>query len=105
MSTVYEKPVLTVVDPERFGAVKAAVERSFSTARIAEFFRSLQRAGIRVRNFEAVLSQGLLGAGIREQYAQLGNGDQAQIRELYLTSLEKVSPEIREEFFRLYAYY
>ena len=33
------------------------------------------------------------------------NGDQGQIREFYLASLERVAPELRTEFFKLYAYY
>ena len=36
---------------------------------------------------------------------KLDNSDQGQIRELYLASLERVAPELREKFFRLYAYY
>jgi hypothetical protein len=35
----------------------------------------------------------------------LGNADQGQIREFYLASLEKVAPEVRQRFFKLYAYY
>ena len=52
-----------------------------------------------------VLNQGLLGGDTRNQYNQLGNADRGQIREFYLASLEQVSPELREKFFKLYAYY
>ena len=38
-------------------------------------------------------------------YQQLGNADQGQIREFYLASLERVPPELRQKFFKLYAYY
>ncbi len=105
MSTIYEKPVMPVADPTVFNAVKAAIESSFSSSKAAEFFKSLSRAGIRVRDFEAVLKQGLLGGSTASEYARLQGGDQGQIREFYLASLEKVAPELREKFFKLYAYY
>ena len=105
MSTTYEKPVMPVEDAQVFNAVKAAIESSFSSSKAADFFKSLSRAGLRVRDFETVLKQGLLGASTEGQYNSLGNGDQGQIRELYLASLERVAPELREKFFKLYAYY
>ncbi len=105
MSTIYEKPVMPVADPAVFTKVKAAIESSFSSSRAAEFFTSLSRAGLRIRDFEAVLRKGLLGAATANEYGLLGNGDQGQIREFYLASLERVAPELREKFFKLYAYY
>jgi hypothetical protein len=105
LSTIYEKPDLIVADPPAFNAVKAAIESSFSSSRAVEFFQSLSRAGLRVRDFEKVLKQGLLGAGTDAEYGRLSNGDQGQIREFYLASLEQVAPELREKFFKLYAYY
>ena len=73
--------------------------------RPSDFFKSLSRAGLRVRDFENVLNQGLLGGDTIAEYNRLGNADQGQIREFYLASLEQVAPEIREKFFKLYAYY
>ena len=105
MSSVYEKPVMPVGDPVVFNAVKGAIESSFSSSRAAEFFKSLSRAGLRVRDFEKVLKRGLLGSATAGEYNRLENGDQGQIREFYLASLERVTPELREKFFKLYAYY
>ena len=105
LSAVYEKPVLSIADPQRFNAVKAAIESSFSSGRVADFFKSLVRTGLRVRDFEAVLAKGMLGAGAASEYELLGSSDQGQIREFYLASLEQVAPETRDKFFKLYAYY
>jgi hypothetical protein len=105
LSTIYEKPELVVADLPLFNAVKAAIESSFSASRAVRFFKSLSRTGLRVRDFEAVLQQGLLGTATAAEYTRLGNGDQGQIREFYLASLEHVAPELREKFFKLYAYY
>ena len=105
MSTIYDKPVMPVADPAVFATVKAAIESSFSSSRAVEFFTSLSRAGLRIRDFESVLGKGLLGASTASEYNRLGNGDQGQIREFYLASLERVAPELRNRFFKLYAYY
>jgi hypothetical protein len=105
LSSMYEKPELEVVDAQSFGAVKAAIDSSFSSSQTPEFFKSLSRAGLRVRDFEAVLGKGMLGKSAIGEYNRLGNADQGQIRELYLASLEQVAPELRDKFFKLYAYY
>jgi len=105
LSTMYEQPVLAIADPQAFIAVKASVESSFSSARIADFLKSVERGKLRIRDFEGVLRKGLLGTAASGEYDKLGNADQGQIRELYLASLEKVEPELRQKFFKLYAYY
>ena len=105
MSTTYEQPALPVADPQPYGVVKSAIESSFSSGKVADFLKSLERSKLRIRDFETVLRKGLLGAGTSAEYTRLGDGDQGQIRELYLASLEHVAPELREKFFKLYAYY
>ena len=101
----FDQPVLQIGDPKAFGAVHTAVESSFSSGNVARFLKSLERAGMRIRGFEAVLDKGLLGGSAKADYATLGNADQGQIREYYLASLEQVAPELRQKFFKLYAYY
>ena len=105
MSALHEQPVIPVADPEAFGAVRSAIESAFSAAKIEEFLKSLQRAGLRIRGFELVLHKGLLGVSAAGDYNRLGNSDQGQIREFYLASLEKVAPTLRAKFSKLYAYY
>ncbi len=105
MSSLYEQPVLPISDPPTFAAVKSAIESSFSAGRVAEFLKSLEQSKLRIRDFEVVLGKGNLGANTAAEYSHLGNADQGQIRELYLASLEQVAPELREKFFKLYAYY
>jgi hypothetical protein len=105
LSALHEQPVIPVADPEAFGAVRSAIENAFSAAKVEDFLKSLQRAGLRIRGFELVLRKGLLGASASDQYSQLGDSDQGQIREFYLASLEKVAPALRARFSKLYAYY
>ena len=105
MSALHHQAVIPVADPLAFGAVRQAIESAFSSARIKDFLKSIERAGLRIRDFESVLRKGILGAPTATEYSRLGNGDQGQIRELYLASLEKVPADIRAKFFKLYAYY
>jgi hypothetical protein len=105
LSTLKEQPVLPISEPEAFGSVKSAIETSFSSGKVRDFLRSLENRSVRIREFETVLSKGLLGPKAAASYQQMPAGDQGQIRELYLASLEKVAPELRQQFFRLYAYY
>ena len=105
MSALHEQAVIPVADPEAFGAVRSSIETAFSAARVGDFLKSVGRAGLRIRDFELVLRKGLLGPAVAAQYDALGNGDQGQIREFYLASLEKVAPELRAKFLKLYSYY
>ena len=101
----FEQPVLGIVDPQTFGEVRSSIESSFAANKVAGFLKTLTGRGLRIREFERVLGEGLLGQATAAKYATLGNADQGQIRELYLASLEKVTPDLRQKFFKLYAYY
>ncbi len=101
----FEQPILPIADPTNYNAVRSAIEGSFSSGKVESFLKSMTRISLRIRDFEGVLAGGLLGDKARGQYASLGNADQGQIRELYLASLERIAPELRQKYFKLYAYY
>jgi hypothetical protein len=101
----FDQPILPIADPQNYNAVHAAIEGSFSAPKVNDFLKSLTRTDLRIRDFEGVLRSGLLGDKTKAEYDRLGNADQGQIRELYLASLEKISPELRQKYFKLYAYY
>lgn len=102
---LYERPVLGVEDEGTFREVKGCVDARFSEAGVRDFLRSLDKAGLRIRDFEGVLMSGKLGAASMVQYGKLPPSDQGQIRELYLALLERVASPLRDRFFKLYAYY
>jgi hypothetical protein len=104
-TALYERPAMDIVDAAAFAAVKKDVENAFAAGSVEKFFKSVDRSSLRIRDFEAVLKGGKLGAGTAAEYAKLPNGDQGQIREFYLASLEKVDLALRDKFFKLYAYY
>jgi len=101
----FDQPILPILDPVHFGAVRSSIESAFSSSQVAGFLKSVERNGVRVRHFEDVLAKGLLGKSTQADYAQLSNGDQGQIREFYLGRLEQVPGDLRKKFFKLYAYY
>jgi hypothetical protein len=104
-TALYERPTMDIVDAPTFNSVKQAIQSAFAPAAVEAFLKSLERSSLRIRNFEAVLQGGKLGAATIAEYGRLGNGDQGQIREFYLASLERVELPLRDRFFKLYAYY
>jgi hypothetical protein len=104
-NALYERPPVTVDNEPTFRTVKSAIESSFAPHNVEKFLRSLDRAGLRIRDFESVLNGGKLGISAAAEYKKLTDGDQGQIREFYLASLEHVEPSLRDKYFKLYAYY
>ncbi len=102
---MYEQATIPVQDGQTFAEVQAALEEAFGPGRVAGFLKSMASAKLRVRQFEAVLATGLLGAKAQAAYGRLGDADRGQIREQYLRRVEQVAPEVRQRFFRLYAGY
>jgi hypothetical protein len=94
-----------IVDAATFAEVKSAIEAAFAPASVEKFFKSVASDSLRIRNFEAVLTSGKLGAKTAADYARLTNADQGQIREFYLARIEQVDAELRDKYFKLYAYY
>ncbi|MGI4853986.1 MAG: hypothetical protein ACRYF4_08095 [Janthinobacterium lividum] len=102
---MYEQAVIAVENNSVFHSVKAAIDAAFSAGTVDSFLRSLERAKLRVRNFEELAGAGKLGPHIANEYKQLCDGDQGMIREHYLSTLEKVDPELRTKYLKVYAYY
>ena len=104
-AALYERPVMNIVDEPTFASVKQSLAKCFSAENVEGFLKSVESAKLRIRNFEAVLTAGKLGANTAAEYGKLTNADQGQIREFYLASLEQVDLALRDKYFKLYAYY
>ncbi len=102
---MYTQAVIAVKDQHAFSAVKQAIDTAFSSGNIAAFLDSMQRSKLRIRHFEEVAHAGKLGSDVETTYHALGDGDQGMIREHYLSTLEKVDPELRKKYLKVYAYY
>jgi hypothetical protein len=104
-NTMFEQATIPIQDEKTFAAVKLPIDEAFAPAQVSSFLRKVEGARLRVRQFEAVLAHGFLGAQAQKSYAALGDADRGQIREQYLRQVERVAPEIRQKYFRLYASY
>jgi hypothetical protein len=102
---MFEQAILPVQDKERVGEIIAIFERVFAVGNVATFLRKVQSSRLRVRDFEGILSRGLLGAGTSSLYGALGDSDRGQVRERYLELVERVALEHRAKFLKVYAYY
>jgi hypothetical protein len=102
---MFEQAAIPIQDEATFAEVRQALDQAFSPARVAGFLKKVGGAKLRVRQFEAVLANGFLGAQAQKSYAALGDADRGQIREQYLRRVEQVAPDVRQKFFRLYASY
>jgi hypothetical protein len=114
----FEQATIKVQKQEEFGKLQAAVEQTFLPENVERFFKQLDRKGIRVRDFDAVLAARALEGAAKESaakgksdpsawqlYQALPLSDQAQMREFYLSKLETVEQELRHKFKKLYQYY
>ena len=102
---MFVQTVLPIEDEAHFATVKASLEPLFTSGNVAAYLKRVQRAKLRVRDFEGLLGRGLLGAGTADAYRALADSDRGQARELYLSLVERVPLELRSRFLKIYAYY
>ena len=111
MTVGFEQAAIKVEKTQEYGKLQAAIEQAFLPEQAERFLKELDRKGIRVRDFDAVLAKKVLEAfgeaGLNAQhlYQSLTLSDQAQIREFYLSKLEGVDVALRHKFKKLYQYY
>src|SRR5579859_5266951 len=107
----FEQAAIKIEKVQEFAGLQAAVERAFLPEKVEQFLKQLDRKGIRVRDFDAVLAQRALegfsdqGLNAQQLYQSLTLSDQAQMREFYLSKLEGVDVALRRKFKKLYQYY
>jgi hypothetical protein len=107
----FEQAAIKIEKRQEFANLQAAVEQAFLPENAERFLKQLDRKGIRVRDFDAILAQRVLesvgesGLNARQLYESLPVSDQAQMREFYLSKLEGVDVALRHKFKKLYQYY
>jgi hypothetical protein len=102
---MFEQAVFPVQNEHGFQQLSSRIEAAFAANRADLFLASVAGKKLRVRQFEQILTAGLLGKDSPELYAGLPTSDQALIREKYLARIEKVPVELRQRFLKIYAYY
>ena len=111
MTVSFQQAAIKVEKAQEFARLQAAVEQAFLPEKAEDFLKRLDRKGIRVRDFDAVLAQRVLesvgdsGLNARQLYESLPVSDQAQMREFYLSKLEQVEEPLRHKFRKIFQYY
>ena len=112
MTVTFQRAPIKIEKEQEYARLQAAVEQAFLIEKVGQFLKQLDRKGIRVRDFDAVLAQRLLegvvgdaGLNAKQLYELLPVSDQAQMREFYLSKLEGVDVALRHKFKKLYQYY
>jgi hypothetical protein len=102
---MFEQVAIAVQDQQGFQRLHSLIDAAFDVRDVEVLLTRVRRAGLRIRNYEAVLKRGLLGKEAPTLYASLPTSDQALTRERYLRLVEKVPQDLRQRYLRVYAYY
>ena len=102
---MFEQVAIAIRDEQGYARLHALIDAAFETRGVEGFLDRVKKAGLRVRDYESVLRRGLLGKKAVELYAALPVSDQGLTRERYLRLVEKVPEELRQRYFKTYAYY
>jgi len=102
---MFEQAAIAIRDEKGYAQLNALVDAAFSARDIEVFLHRVNRSRLRIRDFEGVLKRGLLGREAVALYQALPVSDQGLTRERYLRLVEKVPAELRQRYFKAYAYY
>jgi len=102
---MFEQAAIAVKDQQTFSRLHALIDAAFDQRDVEVLLGRVVRARLPIRDFESVLQRGLLGKDAVGFYAALEPSDQGLTRERYLRQVEKVPRELRERYFKAYAYY
>ena len=109
MTVTFEQAAIKVEKTQEYSRLQAAIEQAFQLEKVERFLKQMDRKGIRIRDFDAVLAQRVLDGetaqNSQQLYQSLTVSDQAQMREFYLSKIEKVDVALRHKFKKLYQYY
>ncbi len=109
---MFEQATIKVEKEREFEELKSAINRAFAPQVVEKFLRRVASVGLRIRDFDGVLSKSVLerigaveGQKAKELYEALTITDRAQMKEFYLFKIEEVGPELRAKYHKLYQYY
>jgi len=115
MTVGFEQATIKIDKEATFQELKGSIERVLAVGNVEKFLKRLDSRGIRIRDFDLVLGKQALDAvdsALRKSgktakglYGDLTISDQAQMREFYLSKLEKVDIELRHKFKKVFQYY
>ena len=102
---MFEQAGIAVRDEKSYAQLHGLIDAAFDSRDVEVLLNRALRYKLRIRNFEGVLERGLLGKEAIALYKALPVSDQGLTRERYLRLVEAVPLELRQRYFRAYAYY
>jgi hypothetical protein len=102
---MFEQAAIAVRDELGYARLHALIDEAFDARDVEVFLNRVKKSKLRIRDFEGVLKRELLGKESIGLYAALPVSDQGLTRERYLRLVEAVPLELRQRYFRAYAYY
>jgi len=102
---MFEQAVIAVKDEQGYAKLHALMDAAFDRRNVEVLLDRVIRARLRIRDFEVVLERGFLGSEAPALYRALPVSDQGLTRERYLRLIEAVPQELRQQYFKAYAYY
>ncbi len=102
---MFEQAAIAVRDEQGFAKLHGLIDAAFDARDVEVFLNRVSKSKLRIRDYEGVLNRGLLGKEATAVYQALPVSDQGLTRERYLRLVEAVPLELRQRYFRVYAYY
>ena len=102
---MFEQAAIAVQDEQAYTQLHALIDAAFDARDVEVFLNRVTKSKLRIRDYEGVLSRGLLGKEAVILYQALPVSDQGLTRERYLRLVEAVPLELRQRYFKVYAYY
>jgi hypothetical protein len=102
---MFEQAAIAVQDQQAYNQLHALIDAAFDARDVEIFLNRVKRSGLRIRDYETVLKKGFLGKEAVQLYAALPVSDQGLTRERYLRLVEAVPEELRQRYYKAYAYY
>jgi hypothetical protein len=102
---MFEQATIAVRDQQGYQKLHALIDAAFDARDVEVLLSRVKRAGLRIRDYEIVLKRGYLGKDAEALYLTLPVSDQALTRERYLRLVEKVPPDLRQRYLKVFAYY
>src|ERR1700734_1954711 len=102
---MFEQAAIAVRDEQGYKKLHVLIDAAFDASDVEVFLNRVTKSKLRIRDYENVLKRGLLGKDAIALYEALPVSDQGLTRERYLRLVEAVPLELRQRYFRSYAYY
>jgi hypothetical protein len=102
---MFEQAGIAVQDEQGYSRLHALIDAAFDPRDVEVFLTRVSKSKLRIRDYESVLGKGFLGKDAVGLYQALPVSDQGLTRERYLRLVEAVPLDLRQRYFRVYAYY